>query len=30
MLKGFISKNGKPFDAKLKIDNGKVIFDFEN
>ena len=28
-IKGFISKNGKPFDAYLKLDeNGKVVFDF--
>lgn len=25
---GFISKNGKNFDAKLKLDKDKVIFDF--
>lgn len=25
---GFISKNGKKFDAKLKLDNNNVIFDF--
>ena len=30
-IKGFISKNGKPFDAYLKLDeNGKVIFDFSD
>ena len=27
-IQGFISKNGKKFDAFLKIDDGKVIFDF--
>lgn len=28
-IKGFISKNGKPFDAYLKLDgDGKVVFDF--
>lgn len=27
-IKGFISKNGKSFDAYLKIEEGKVIFDF--
>ncbi len=27
-IKGFISKNGKEFDAVLKLDNGKVVFDF--
>lgn len=25
---GFISKNGKSFDAKLKLDKDKVVFDF--
>lgn len=30
VLKGFISKNGKPFDARLKINNDKIVFDFEN
>jgi DNA topoisomerase-3 len=29
LLKGFKSKVGKPFDAKLKLDNGAVRFDFE-
>ena len=29
VIRGFISKNGKPFDAALRLDeNGKVIFDF--
>ncbi len=28
-LKGFKSKNGKSFDAALKLENGKVVFDFE-
>lgn len=27
-IKGFISKNGKSFDAYLKLEEGKVIFDF--
>lgn len=27
-IEGFISKNGKSFDAKLKLDKDKVIFDF--
>lgn len=27
-LKGFISKNNKPFDAALKLENGKIVFDF--
>ena len=27
-INGFISKNGKPFDAYLKLENGKVVFDF--
>ena len=27
-IQGFISKNGKPFNAKLKLDGDKVIFDF--
>ena len=29
-IKGFISKNGKPFDAYLKLEDGKVVFDFQN
>ncbi len=29
-IKGFISKSGKPFDAYLKLEDGKVVFDFEN
>ena len=28
-IKGFISKNGKPFDAFLKLENGKAVFSFE-
>lgn len=28
VLKGFKSKKGNPFNAKLKLDNGKVTFDF--
>ncbi len=27
-IKGFISKSGKPFDAYLKLEDGKVVFDF--
>ena len=27
-LKGFISKNDKPFDGALKLDGDKVVFDF--
>lgn len=29
-IQGFISKNGNTFDAVLKIDNGKCVFDFQN
>ena len=30
-IQGFISKNGKSFDAYLKLDeNGKVVFDFDS
>ena len=29
LLKGFKSKAGKPFDARLKLENGAVRFDFE-
>lgn len=28
-IEGFTSKNGKSFDARLKLENGKIIFDFE-
>lgn len=28
VIKGFVSKAGKKFDAKLKIENGKVVFAF--
>lgn len=28
MLKGFVSKTGKPFDSYLKLDGGKTVFDF--
>ncbi len=28
-IKGFISKNGKAFDAALKLENGKAVFDFD-
>lgn len=27
-IEGFVSKNGKSFDAKLKLDKDKVVFDF--
>ena len=27
-LRGFISKNGKSFDAKLSLDGGKTVFKF--
>ncbi len=27
-IKGFVSKNGKPFNARLKLEGDKVIFDF--
>ncbi len=27
-IRGFISKAGKPFDAYLKLEDGKVVFDF--
>ena len=27
-IQGFVSKNGKSFDAVLKLDEGKVVFDF--
>ena len=31
VIKGFVSKNGKSFDAALKLDeNGKAVFDFED
>jgi DNA topoisomerase-3 len=29
-LTGFTSKNGKTFDAKLKLDKDKIVFDFTN
>lgn len=29
-IEGFTSKNGKSFDAYLKLENGKVIFDFND
>ena len=28
MLKGFESKSGKPFEARLKLEAGEVRFDF--
>jgi DNA topoisomerase-3 len=30
VLKGFKSKAGKPFDARLKLVDGEVKFDFSN
>jgi len=31
IIEGFISKNGRSFNAKLKMDNDKkIIFDFSN
>ena len=30
LLKGFKSKAGKPFDARLKLEGGAVRFDFES
>ena len=27
-IQGFVSKNGKSFDAVLKLEDGKVVFDF--
>lgn len=27
-IKGFVSKNNKLFDAKLKLENGQIVFDF--
>ena len=29
VLKGFKSKAGKPFNARLKLDRGKVVFEFD-
>jgi DNA topoisomerase-3 len=29
-IEGFTSKAGKPFDAALRLDEGKVVFDFAN
>jgi len=29
LLKGFKSKAGKAFDARLKLENGAVRFDFD-
>ena len=29
-IKGFVSKNGKKFDAKLKLEKGKIVFEFDN
>lgn len=28
LLAGFISKNGKPFEARLKMEDGRAVFDF--
>ena len=30
VLKGFKSKSGRAFDARLKLDQGEVRFDFES
>lgn len=30
LISGFISKNGKSFNAALKLDGERVVFDFEN
>lgn len=30
LIKGFVSKAGKPFDAYLKLDNDKTVFEFDN
>ena len=29
-IKGFVSKNGKSFDAALKVDGDRCVFDFDN
>ena len=29
VLKGFKSKSGQPFSARLKLQDGKVSFDFD-
>jgi DNA topoisomerase-3 len=29
VLKGFESKSGRPFDARLKLDGGEIRFDFD-
>jgi DNA topoisomerase-3 len=29
-IQGFTSKNGKLFDASLRLEDGKVVFDFPN
>ena len=29
-IQGFTSKNGKSFDAVLKLEDGKCVFDFNN
>ena len=29
-IQGFISKNGKSFDASLRLEDGRVVFDFPN
>ena len=30
-IKGFVSKKtGKPFDAALRLENGKAVFDFSD
>ncbi len=30
LIKGFVSKTGAPFDAYLKLDNDKTVFEFDN
>lgn len=30
LIKGFVSKAGTPFDAYLKLDNDKTVFEFDN
>lgn len=30
LIKGFVSKNGTPFDAYLKLDKDKTVFEFDN
>jgi DNA topoisomerase III len=30
VLKGFASKSGKPFEARLRLEGGEVRFDFDS